>query len=75
MKLLPLGMALTLLAAGTAFAGTTAAPAATASAPASVAPATHKSAKECTKEAAHQKLSGKAHEDFLKKCKSGEMTK
>ena len=75
MKLLPLGMALTLLAAGTAFAGTTAAPAATASAPAAAAPATHKSATECMREAAHQKLAGTAHEEFLKKCKSGEMAK
>ncbi len=75
MKLLPLGMALTLLAAGTAFAGTTPAPAATASAPASAAPAAHKSAKDCMKEAEHQKLAGKSREEFLKKCKSGEMTK
>ena len=76
MKLLPLGMTLALLAGGAAFAGTTThAPMTTAAAPASAAPATHKSAKECMREAAHQKLAGKAHEEFLKKCKSGEMAK
>lgn len=75
MKLLPLGMALTLLAAGTAFAGTTSAPAATAAAPASAAPAAHKASKECMKEAEHQKLAGKAREEYMKKCKSGETTK
>ncbi|HQW09742.1 MAG TPA: hypothetical protein PK681_06570 [Steroidobacteraceae bacterium] len=75
MKLLPLGMALTLLAAGTAFAGSTTAPVATASAPTSAAPAAHKSAKECMKEAEHQKLAGKARQEFVTKCKSGETTK
>ena len=47
----------------------------TAAAPASAAPATHKSAKECAKEAGKQKLEGKSREEFVKKCKSEEMTK
>ena len=76
MNLLPLGMTLALLAGGAAFAGTTThAPMTTAAAPASAAPATHKSAKECAKEAGKQKLEGKSREEFVKKCKSEEMTK
>lgn len=70
MKLLPLGMALTLLTAGAAFAAPSS-PTTTATAPAAAMPAAHKSAKECKKEASEQKLSGKAHEEFLKKCESG----
>ncbi len=74
MKLMSLGMALTMLSAGAAFAAAPS-PTTTAAAPMTAMPAAHKSTKECTKEAESQKLSTKDREAFVKKCKSGQETK
>lgn len=74
MRLLPLGMALTLLGTGAVFAATPPAPA-TAANTATAMPAPHKSMKDCAKEATHEKLAGKARADFIKKCESGAESK
>lgn len=74
MRLLPLGMALTLLGTGAVFAATPPSTPATAPTPTAM-PAAHRQTKDCAKEAAHEKLAGKAREDFIRKCRNGEESK